>query len=63
MKRWFSDPLFRRMVLLAFVVGALSGADAAFHSEAYPAQQGVDVAIGILIGASSMRLWTSKEKP
>ena len=63
MKRRLRDPLFRRTVVLALVLGALSGVDAAYLGQRYPGDVGFHVALGVLIGAAAMRLWTWKEKP
>jgi hypothetical protein len=63
MKRWFGDPLFKRVLLLALVLGALSGVDAAYLGQTYPGDVGFHVALGVMIGAAAMRLWTWKDKP
>jgi hypothetical protein len=62
-KRWFSDPLFRRTLLLALVLGALDGAAAMLTGWPRPWHDGVNTACGILVGAAAMRLWTWKGKP
>jgi xanthine/uracil permease len=61
-KRWLGDPLFRWVVLLAVVVGLLDGGGAALNGWPDPVHDGVSVAIGVMVGASAMRVWTWKEK-
>lgn len=62
MRRWFGDPLFWRTLLRALSVGAGAGAGAALAGWPYPIHEGIDVALGVAAGATSMRVWTWKER-
>jgi hypothetical protein len=60
-KRWFSDPMFHRVLRLALIVAVLGVAGWIVTGRPGALRDGMSAADGVIVGAAAMRLWTWKE--